>query len=168
MATAVLGTIFLYRQFKFVDILYTTIHSTNRLVEADSVSEDDDFNRRCPLAGMLLVQAQRNYHKIYVEDCNRTQVKEVRLIRCANWSPSVTLCQVCTPCHYGVDTTVFRLIFGSGMACYLLLSIPAKNLNFLLCLLKQYGSWGSSVSTVPDYRLDQRGSIPGRRKLYLF
>jgi hypothetical protein len=49
-----------------------------------------------------------------------------------------------------VDFTLHVFIFGSQTL------IRTANLNFW--------SWDSSVSTVSDYILDNRGSIPGRGK----
>jgi hypothetical protein len=35
-----------------------------------------------------------------------------------------------------------------------------------MCTLSSNASWGSSINTVSDYRLNDRGSIPGREKSF--
>jgi hypothetical protein len=39
-------------------------------------------------------------------------------------------------------------------------------LRIYSCIVLGRGSWGISVNTVSDYRLDDRGSIPGRGKIF--
>jgi hypothetical protein len=40
-------------------------------------------------------------------------------------------------------------------------------LQISVSFITPYSSWGSSVSIVSDYKLDERGSIPGRGKLFI-
>jgi hypothetical protein len=53
------------------------------------------------------------------------------------------------------DASIAVIIFISGGKC---------SQNYYLYLTYYYWSWGSLISIVSDYRLDDWGSIPGRGK----
>jgi hypothetical protein len=84
--------------------------------------------------------------------------------------------QFCLPVTSSLsDQNIFLSILLSS-ACNICTSVMMRHPVFthiqnirlklyLVCF--NYYSWGNSVSIEPDYRLDDRSSIPGRGKGYL-